>query len=870
MKLSKLKIFLFFGVIVLLLWALYPRGMFLGYIYEGLAALDRSERHYLEYIQDKPTSKFAILRLAALYERMGHPQKALPYLEGLVAHRPRDLEVAEVTLEFLENLHDDARLYAARRQIAGNLMAMRDPPRTKITEMLGKAYDYATWKGLVDDQYAILADLVAVARNKNDYDWVMRRLNFNLKKTQAVVAALEKKLQENPNDIDVLEDLIMMKLASGQTREAQVLVEQALQRHPKNPALLQARISVDDKTRNMPQLIEDARTLLALHVLSDEEAWDMKSTLAYALQRNHQYDEALAEYREILDRDRRDPENWLMIVYLLESAKRLPELVSFLKEYLVAFPGDAEREQMLAEIYLYRLKDLSQMLLYRKMVVKYHKFNFAWDVASLLVEEKRTDEAKSWYVLSAELQPDDMGTQLTVGRELYFMEDPVAAEPYLKIVVAQEPYVAEAWAWLSEIHEQLKDKEAARVEARQVVALWGGQENLTSDQIHLLRLMKLRLAYADKNWKEVIAILEPMVAENPCQVPALPGREANTECLRSQIDWGLRRDLGDAYAQVMQWWKAIPELEKVKDATGDKFKVAGMLRELHHDYDNRLTPTFNFTKYGSESFFITGLEWKEHFTPDWETNATVKVGHFNSGFTETGGVLFTSHHLRPWHVTFGISGASSTVRTTVTPTLALEFKPDHVSSLKLTGTYRELRQDFPQAVAFGTLMDTAKLEGQTVLWERLVVGAKFTGERDYLPAGATAKGFSLEPAAAVVIFKKPYATLGWQMDYTRFNSNGNFLNFVPIIPYMNAQYVTGLISGRPHPALLLEGSFYNGHDFDRGLSILGGDLWGFRGSFDWAMLSWLDFLGSYEFGRQRLLDIPGYSNVVTVGLSGHW
>lgn len=957
MKLSKFKIIMFFGVLLLLLWGLYPRGIFLGYIYEGISELGKSEKYYLEYLHNNPNSKFAVMRLMSLYERMGEPKKVIPFLENLYDHRQSDDRLALDYLDFLERLHDEDALYKVQLKVADNLMKAKRPANVRITEILDAAYDYAEWNGLVDDQYDILAKLVAVARNKENYAWITRHLNLNLKKTDKVVAALQQKLVDSPNDLDAQQELIGLYLALNRNGEAADLLEVASTAHPKNADLLQLRIALDDRRKDMPSLIRDLQQLLGMHVLSEDEEWDTKSTLAYAYQKNHQLHEALALYREFLNQDPLDPENWLNVVYVLEDMDRWHDVVALLKEYLVKFPADGERQDLLVDIYLYRMKDLSQIPLYRQYVLRTHKAEFALDVGNALVAAQRPAEAirwleemhilfprdaemvdllaqvcaatknyadaKSWYKLLAALKPNDMVTQLTVGREIYFMDDPTAAEPYLKTVTATEPNNVDAWFWLSEIHSQFSETAEMKADARQVVALltehppqndtdtwmllrsrgrvekkpvvllpeyavavaqYPDNPDLLADEIDIMlggkrvkdarqniaifrdrfptetertRMLDVRLAFGEKRWKDAIAQLETLVEENP-------------------HNWGLHRDLGEAYYRDMQWWRAMPEIEKVKAATGDRFKVADLLRELHHDYDTRVTPNFNYTRFGSEYFWMPGAKFKDYLTHNWELNADARVGRFVSpsvgfmGVTEAGKVVLTSHHFKPWNLSVGVEGAHSPSRTTATPLVSVEYKPTPLSSLKLTGTYRELRQDFPQAVAFGTLKDSVQLEGQTSLFDRLVLSARYMAERDYLPSGATAKGNLIEPSAAVIIFRKPYVTLGWQMEYQRLNSTGNFLNSVPLIPYMNAQYVTGLISGRPVPTLLLEGGFYNGHDFDRGLTILGGDLWGVRGLFDWAAAPWLDFSGSYEFGRQRLLDIPGYSHVVNVALSAHW
>ncbi len=957
MKLSKLKITMFFMVLLLLLWGLYPRGIFLGYIYEGLSELGKSEKYYLEYLHNNPYSKFAVMRLMALYERIGQPQKAIPFLETLSQHRPTDDAFALQYLDFLERQHDDDNLYKMRLRVVDTLMKAKHPNNPLIAEILNNAYEYASWHELVDDEYRILANLVKVAHDKSSYQWVTRHLDLNLKKSDKVVAALQQKLVESPNDLDAQEELAGLYIALDRIPEAAHLVEEASAAHPNTPDVLQLRIALDDHQKNMPALIQDVKKILGMHVLGEEEEWDAKATLAYAYQNNHQMNEALALYQEFLKRDPLDAENWLNVIFVYEAQRQWHEVISLLKEYLAQFPADAERQEMMVDIYLYRLKDLSQISLYRQYVVRTHKTEFALDVGNALVaghqpsaaiqwfEEMHTvfpgnteivDQlaqinaatknyaaAKSWYKLLATLKPNDMATQLTVGREIYFMDDPTAAEPYLKTVVANDVTNVDAWFWLSEIHSQFSETAAMKDEARHVVALltdhppqndtytwmllksrgrvekkpaillpeyaaavahYPQNPDLLADEIDMMlasqhvkearqtialfsdrfpsetertRMLDVRLAFGEKRWKDAIAQLEPLVSENP-------------------HNYGLRRDLGEAYSHDQQWWKAIPELEQVQEATGNRYKVAELLRDLHRDYDTRVTPMFNYTRYGSEYFSIWGVKYKQYVTHHWELYSDARLGRFVSpsvaytGTTESGKVMMTSHHLDQWTFALGVEGAGSSVRTTAAPLMEVGYKPASQTAFKLTGGYRQLRQDFPQAVAFGTLLDSASIEGQTTLFDRLVLSAKYAAERDYLPSGATAQGNTVEPSVNVVVLRHPYVTLGWQMDFQRLNSTGNFLNFVPLIPYMNAQYATGLISGRPLPNLLLEGGFYDGHDLDRGLSILNGDLWGVRGLFDWAATPWLDFTGSYEFGRQRLLDIPGYSHVVNVALSAHW
>jgi len=963
LKLSKLKLFAFFGVLALLLWALYPRGMLLGYIYEGLADLSRSEAYYRDYLLQNPTDKRAVVRLVSVYDRLGEPNKANELLAHLYDHRPTDFEVASLWLDHLENVHDENALYDARLKVARNLMQSAHPPKQEVEDLLSSAFAQARWNHKVDDMEEILATLLIVARDKVPYREELKHLYFNVRKTDKLLAILKERLRAYPDDIDTTEELIVIDMTLGNLKEAQIYIDSALHQDPNSPVILQLQVELLGQQKQYAQQVLVAKNLLSLHVLSTEEEWGVTSSLAEALVSLGKFDEAMEYYQALLAQDRSNPNNWLNVMSVLDRQGKYRDLLALLKDYLQQFPEDSEQKKMLAETYLYKLKDLSVLPVYREYVESSHSLTFAMDVGNSLADAKllpeaidwitemlslfprnqqmilslaewsavlhRTADAQHWYVVLADLTPNDATLQLKIGSELFALADPKDAEVSLNRVVKMDANNADAWFWLSEIHAQ-NNMTLAKSEAQRVVTLLEGRNtldeqhswmllhsrmrlrespkvllpdyavavaqyphhaDLLADEIDLMieshhlseararisdyqrqfpkdarrvRLMQVRLAFVEKDWKAAIALLEPMANETP-------GDEhvANDQ-------WGVKRDLGEAYYNDGQWWKALPLLEKVQAATGERYQVATTIFDLHKNYDTRVTPLFSYTRFGSEYFTFGGVQFKKYLTHNWELNSEVKEGYFASpssnysGYTETGSVTVASHHLRPWHVSLGVEGAGSSERTTASPTLTLEYRPEPDTFFQFLGTYRKLRQDLPQAVAFGNLMDIVQFQGQRVFFDRLVLSAKYWYERDYLPSGASAHGSNTEPSAQVIIFKKPYVTLGWQMDYIRLNSDGNFLNSVPLIPYMNAQYAVGAISGRPVPELLLEGSFYDGHDFDRGLSILGGDLWGVRGGFDWAATHWLDIFGSYEFGRQRLLDIPGYSSFVKFGLSGHW
>ena len=139
MNFSKRKIIVFFATLLVLGWFLYPRELFLGFIYEGTQQLEKAEGFYHRYLQKRTLNKFATLRLAMLYERMGEPEKATPLLRDLYAVRKKDWKVATRYLDYLENLHDEEGLYRLRREVAENFMKAPLFPKGRVIELLDGA-----------------------------------------------------------------------------------------------------------------------------------------------------------------------------------------------------------------------------------------------------------------------------------------------------------------------------------------------------------------------------------------------------------------------------------------------------------------------------------------------------------------------------------------------------------------------------------------------------------------------------------------------------------------------------------------------------------------------------------------------------------
>ena len=120
-------------------------------------------------MEKSPYNKFATLRLAHLYDRLGEPQKATLLLKNLYEHRKSDWDMATRYLDHLENRNDAETLQEARLSIAHYFMMQPRFPRRKVSEMLYDTYLHARWTQNNDEAYAILLDMMKASKDPAPY-----------------------------------------------------------------------------------------------------------------------------------------------------------------------------------------------------------------------------------------------------------------------------------------------------------------------------------------------------------------------------------------------------------------------------------------------------------------------------------------------------------------------------------------------------------------------------------------------------------------------------------------------------------------------------------------------------------------------------
>ncbi|EKD41358.1 MAG: hypothetical protein ACD_73C00750G0001, partial [uncultured bacterium] len=398
LNLSKTKINLFFLSLILLGWFLYPKALFLGYIYEGREDLQKSEYFYLDYLNKYPNSKVANLRLAKLYERSATPEKGVKLLEKLVDYRSRDWEIAQYYLDYLENMHDEKALYEARLKIARRMLKEPRFAKKKAEEILVDAYNYALWAQKLDDAYQIMLELFEVGANKKDYQANLESLDWGLKKTNNLLKIYETKLEEQPNDLDTISELIGLYRVLDRTQDAYLILDTRLKSDPNHIDLLIMRSYLDDDSNNKTALINDLTKIVKLTKVGSTQWSENIRQLIEVLNDQKDYENALVFAQQVLRVDLQNKDNWFVVFSILSEAKKFDELLLLLDEFDIKFSGELKSRDLRLSIYLYEKKEWDHLDFYRDYLNLTSKKEIAKEVAYLMQQSQSDDVLEKWLV----------------------------------------------------------------------------------------------------------------------------------------------------------------------------------------------------------------------------------------------------------------------------------------------------------------------------------------------------------------------------------------------------------------------------------------------------------------------------------------
>ncbi len=894
MNLSKTKIGIFFLAVFLLAWFLYPRELFLGYIYEGQSRLEEAEKYYLRYLSRRPYNKSATFRLADLYDRIGEPARATAILKSLYDHRWKDWSLAERYLSHLEDVHDEEALYQARIEVAHHFQKDRLFPKARIEELLSSAYQYARWKQRSPEAYQLLDELIALGRDRSSYREEKVFLDFGNQRTTEVIKTLNEKLRLNPAQKDIREELVGIYEVLGHFDKALEIAEEGLRFDP-NPKtwwplkavlyqklgrLEEAAALLEDYLKLFPEDFEKQKMLVQLYLYDRKDVSKVSFYRDYLL-RSYHTDEGIS-YTENFAVD---------VGRLLFEKKQKQEASLWLQQISRLFPNRFEiiemqmdlfntqqdyfASQKLGEAFLKSHPDDSRMMLKVALIYAeqgdiekarewfYRALKFRKDdpkIYFLLSEldfsqgEKTRGVAGAKHVL--DFLPEDEYKDFELNRirlksrgRIYFDQE---VDSDYRLALFRNPLSLDLHMDYFDLLVENKKYFQAETELDEI-------KKKFPDQVPVHRTFEVRLAFAEGHWKKAVSLLKELVLEKPNA-------------------WGYHRDLAEAHRRSGDWREALREYEAVRQATGNQLEVEQPLRELHQNYDARVGTRFHFEKLGSDEVMAWTLFYRQFLASRLEFESDISVGRFRSPSFGTSGFLgeaiygnfsMTQNISDFWKIQAGVGYGVSDRRKTLSPFVAVDIQPLDVLHAHIGYNYRQLRVDIPQTVGGGVLEDTTKVQLDYTPVEWLVLAGHYHFDRNYLPEGGLAYENTLEPTLAFVLLKKPRLTLGYQFTLSQVFDKNDFLKTIPLVPKVRAHYLTSSASfsvGRFDWEL----GFFAGEDTARNLHLFQGDLFGLRSLIEWNILEWFDLQASYEFGRQTLTTVTGQSHQVVIGVSGHW
>ncbi len=754
MSFTKAKIGLFLVAVLVLGWLLYPRAVFLGYIYEGKSRLDDAEKYYRQYLERDHYNKFATLRLAALYEKMGDPEKATLFLERLFNYRKKDWEIAQTYLEHLKILENPEKAFKARLEVVERFR--QDPlfPQGRLEEILYEALQDARWRQKEDRVEEILEKLIALGRNAKAYEEELNLLWASQHKDGEVIRDYEERLGKKTGDRGLREDLIAVYQVQGRWNDALRLVDEAL-------------------------------------VFSSVSQWDPQWTFLKGelLKRLKRFEDAIALYEAVRERSPEKQENWLNLIYAFEDfpdKNREERLRTILPVYLERFPEDGVRRRLYDELLFYSsdLPPQKALVIGHDLLTRYPKDDrVVLRMAYLSAEQKDFQASKEFFESYASRHPHDPQALLLVGQELHAMGYYANAVQYLKAAVESS--------------------------GRRKERYWFSRNQMALAQLHNDRGL----------WREALADL-----------------------------------------------KAIPNPEK------SEADIQYLDDSLHRRYDSRVGEVFEFSDLEGDSWQAWTTSFQSHLGRDWKIRSNVRFGNCQPGDLTGEGRVLASFERDDWSWGIGLGGGGSKNRKVFFPQIDISY--GHASedrkgpwSFQISGELRSLRTDLAKMVDEGASRDWVDFSWESLWAKRVVFSGSYRFEHTILTGGEAAQEHAFAPALAFILNHKPYITLGYQFSLSQVSDHG-LLDVVGLIPKSRTHYLTALANIPFSHGSFFEMGAYIGGDGTRDLDFF--RLFGLRGRLEWAIVSHVDGVVAYEYGRQTQNTLAGDSHRGTLGISVHW
>jgi len=919
---------LFFFVAALVVGlALYPRELFLGYIYEGQSDLQQSITHYREFLTQHPQSSFAVTRLAELYIREAQPDAATILYQHFMEQRPNDWASADRYLRHLESLHDQATLSHESVRLAKRFAGKRAVDQHRLVELLEQAFAYARWHQRQSDAAEILALLIRLAPHNASYREEQEYLEWGWHRTEAITQRLREQIALHPEDDTARESLVSVLRVHQHTDDALALIHEALQQSPQSLRWQRAQMEAHEAQGNTKAVCEDLQQLLARTDLDRTLQHDLQEHLASTYLRVKNFDAALALYQELRDADPAQAQRWFPVLEVLGILHRTDAVIAELTQYLQRFPQDLLRARDLIDVWLYVKKDLRAVPQYLRWVRSHHDRTIALDVAHLLIERHQLAAAQQWLDTVQPLfandravtqlamstataagdqakmlrigtaylaaHPRDAELQLFIGKELLFAAQLEASFPYLTAAHTLTPENAESAFWLMEWSAAKNQTAPMHDFAREVLKQ---QATLPpADATRMILKARARLAWTAETRAAYVSArhatphdfeLRADEMEMLLQHGERTSATARLQDMRAQFPHESTR-LHDFETELAiangDWRTALRWYERLLPHLASPYKgeerqhIQRSLHDLHAQYDTRATLEYAIENLGAPQLQHWRAQYQQYLGLAWQLRSTTHVTRADDNTLGVHAAAWEQEialhfqHTPRASFTGSIAVAHSDQHTLlVTPGVAVELTPHEKFHCTAALRWHELRTDHPQALANGARDDSAHAECQFQPWHRVQIAPLIDYHHTRLSSGDTADTLTLEPALAFTVWRKPALTVGYQLAWRHLVDHGAFLTQFPLVPRIHAHYLTAALSHQYRDRAAFAASAFIGEDTARQLHFLEGQLWGASAHALIALTPWLDADAQYSYGRETATAFAGVYHAGHIGLQGHW
>lgn len=510
-KLSKTKIIALFFAIAALAYFLYPRDIFLAKLYEQSESYEKAEKYYKQYLEKHPANKNITLKLYALYQRSGEPEKAKPYLDRLLAIRHKDWDLSQLYLNYLDEQNLKEEAFQARLNIARSFREDKQIPRQKIEALYDEALRYALWKQKTEEAYSILEELLSVGSKPEDYLSLLLQLDKGLKKTSALKERLQKSLAQNPEDENLIEELIQVYRVIGEDEKASSLIQERLQKQPQSLKWLKIAYHLAEKKQKIEQQKELAQKIILNTEVSKEDKKNYAHLLALFYLQEGKNEKALTILNELIEVNPEDQSLSKDKLSLLLKQKRWELFFPFLAEYQQKFPGDPDIQPLLFQVYLYELKDKQKLDFYLNFLRANPDLKKAQDLAYFYQEASSDLYEKALLGLEKIFPQNILWLELRYQQALQNKKEVLALEYLLKIE-KQRPLNADELEAVGSSYYSMQEFEKAKEyyykahsedpqNARRAYALAETYLQLKNNKDFLINLQKSKMLFEMQNHK---------------------------------------------------------------------------------------------------------------------------------------------------------------------------------------------------------------------------------------------------------------------------------------------------------------------------------------------------------------------------------